>query len=190
GAARAPLAPTLPAPRRVRAPRANGLAASGLRRSGRVQPAAPRVRRARRAAPGLAFRSLDGISLTLQPGPASGLVQAWSAEHLDWALAASARVRLWAAAAPRGDRPGSSTPRPPGERVRVESTRMVRTGNFPKGPRAATPHGKDGQFSPRAAPPAPPLARSARQGGESSADQKNPRGALKFDVYGVVSSST
>ncbi|CAK0866421.1 unnamed protein product, partial [Prorocentrum cordatum] len=38
----------------------------------------------------------------------------------------------------------------------------------------------DPRWSPRAAPVAPPLARSARQGGGSSADLRNPRGAPKF----------
>ncbi|CAK0903505.1 unnamed protein product [Prorocentrum cordatum] len=48
----------------------------------------------------------------------------------------------------------------------------------------------DPRLSPPASPPAPPLARSARQGGGSSADPRNPRGAPEDYIYVFLSSST
>ena len=45
------------------------------------------------------------------------------------------------------------------------------------------------RWTPWAAPPAPPLARSARQGGGSSADPRNLRGPPKVYAYVVFSSS-
>eukprot|EP00959_Pyramimonas_sp_CCMP1952_P244371 5108211-Pyramimonas_sp.AAC.1 len=43
----------------------------------------------------------------------------------------------------------------------------------------------DLRWGPPAAPPAPRLARSARQGGGSSAGPRNPRGVPTVYVYGV-----